>query len=123
MHIIIFLLKDLFRDTYSYFRKLQTRNICFVNTRIDFSQISGYYETVKLENMPISGIDCLGKVLDITNSVFKDIDVIVSSSFRTLIVSHKQYLEYQLILDKCGKDIIVMEENGQFISKEVKANG
>ena len=120
---VSFLNCDVLGDTYPYFQKLQTRNLCFVNTRIDFAQITGYYENVKLENMPISGIDCLGNVLDVTNSVFRDIDVIVTSGFKNLVVSHKQYLEYQLILDKCGKNIIVMEENGQFISKEVKANG
>ncbi len=114
---------DVLGDTYPYFQKLQTQNISFINTRVDLSKITGYYDCVKIENMMINELNAQGSLLDVTNSLFRDIDVIVTAGFKTLKVSHKQYLEYQLILDKCGKNVIVMEENGQFISKEVNRNG
>ena len=114
---------DVLDNAYSSFNKIQTRNLLFSNTKIDLSKISGYFDTVTLENVDVRDIECHGELIDISRCDIKDIDVITTSSFKEIIVSNNQYLEFQIFFDKCNKHIIVMEENGQFILKEVNLNG
>lgn len=110
---------DVIEDAYPYFEKIQVDKLYFINTNIDLNRVPGYYNLVYLENMEIEDIDTIGDTLDVSRSIIKNIDFIVTSSFNEVIVSKNQYLEFQYIIDNCGKNVVVREENGQFISKDV----
>ena len=110
-------------NAYSSFNKIQTRNLLFSNTKVDMSKVSGYFDSVILENIEISDIECHGSLIDVSKCNIKDINSVTTSAFKEVVVSNSQYLEFQIVFDKCNKHIIVMEENGQFELKEVSSNG
>ena len=105
--------------TYEKFNCIKTRKLYLINTKINLSLVSGYFDLVVLENIDFSSFDMLGETLDVSKCRNINIDSIVTSNFKKLIVSLNQYYENQIIIDKCKKKIVVMQENNEFVLKEV----
>ena len=114
---------DVIEDIYATFNEIATSELFIINSNINLSLISGYYELVYFENMDFSSIDVLGKRLDVSRCEIKDIDSVLTQGFDEIIVSHNQYDQFKDIFTQSDKKVYVREENGQFISKEVIVNG
>ncbi len=114
---------DVIEDIYATFNEISTSELFIINSNINLSLISGYYELVYFENMDFSSIDVLGKRLDVSHCEIKDIDSVLTQGFDEIIVSHNQYEQFKDIFTQSDKKVYVREENGQFISKEVIVNG
>ncbi len=114
---------DIIDDIYTSDIHFGSDELYFINSNIELSHVSGYYEFIFLENMDCSSIDAQGKKLDVSHCEVKNIDNVLTLGFDELVISHDQYEQFKDILPESDKKIYVMEKNGQFVDKDVVING
>lgn len=120
---VVFRNCDVIEDVYDYFEKLSTKEIAFINSNIDLTKVPGIYYRVYLETMKIGCLDSSGEILDVSHCEIEEIDDVLTSFFNTIVLSSKQYNTYEDVIKTSNKKIIIMEDNGQFVDKEVKLDG
>ena len=110
---------EIVEDIYESFNKIKVNVLRLSNFEFDISRLTGSYEKLILEGINLKKYSCTVNSLDIFNCEINDVDELLECNFEELIISSSQYLVNQLKFDDCGRKIVVMEDNGQFISKKV----
>lgn len=110
---------DIIEDIYSLFEEIHVKELSLCNINFDLSLLKGSFEKLHLENIKFKKLDCKVNELDVFGCDIENIDELLECEFKVIVISSVQYLSNQLRFDDCGKKVIVMQDNGQFILKKV----
>ncbi len=110
---------EVVEDIYDVFNELNIKELCLSNTDFDISRLTGKYDRLQLEGINLKKVNCKVSIFDIFGCEIKDINELLECNYDTIVISPLQYISNQLLFDDSNKKIIVMEENGQFVSKKV----
>lgn len=110
---------DIIEDIKESFSGLNIFDLYICNTKFDLEILENKYKRIILEEVPFKEFKGVVGELNVYNCDIKDVNQLLAVNFDVAYVSSKLYLTNQLLFDDSKKKIIVMEENGQFISKKV----
>ena len=110
---------EIIEDIYPIFDDIHVKELSLCSTNFDLSLLKGNYNKLHLEDIEFKKLDCTVSVLDIFGCEINDFDSLFETSFDVVVVSSIQYLSNQLRFDDSGRKIVVMEDNGQFVSQKV----
>ncbi len=85
----------------------------------DLSKLDGYYERLTLVGVNFKEIKCHCEILDVFGCTIDNIGDLINSNFEEVVIREELYEKYSLDFNNCGRRVVVLEDNGQFISKKV----
>ena len=110
-------------DVYEEFNNIHVKELGLCNVDINVSRLNGIYQRLQLENVKLEKLNCKVTILDVFACEITDVDELLGDEFEIVVISTLQYLSNQLKFDDCGRKVIVMEDNGQFVSQKVGFDG
>ena len=109
-------------DIYPFITNSKIKEMVVSNTNLNLSLLGGYFEKLTLDNVPLKVIKPHVEVLNIFNCKLDKFENILDYNFEELVVSIEQYDAFEKEFNECGRRIVVLEDNGQFVYKKVGFN-